>query len=88
MAEGLYRMIAPPGQKYPLKAVTLIRSLLHEGAHEDFVLEKYRMHAWACGEIGVPPMPFIPYLAELLEIFRLDLKLTRRYEMVRGPTIQ
>ncbi len=88
MAEGLYRRIAPPGQKYPLKAVTLIRRLLHEGAPEEFVLEKYRMHAWACGDLGVPPMPFIPYLAELLDIFRLDVKLTLRYEMDRERTMQ
>lgn len=83
MAEGLYRRISPPRQKHPLKAVALIRMLLREGAPEEFVLEKYRMHAWACDEFGLPPMPFIPYLAELLEIFRLDVKLTRRYEMVR-----
>lgn len=79
-AEGLYRLIAPPCQKYPLKAVALIRRLLREGAPEEYVLEKYRTHAWACDNIGVTPMPFIPYLVELLEVFLLDTKLARRCE--------
>lgn len=79
-AEGIYRLIAPPEQKYPLKAVTLIRRLLREGAPEEFVLEKYRMHAWACDDLGVPPIPFIPYLTELLEVFLLDVKRARRCE--------
>lgn len=82
-AEGLYRRIAPPDQKYPLQAVNLIRRLLREGASEEFVLEKYRTHAGACRDIGVPPMPFIPYLAELLEVFLLDAKLAGRDETVR-----
>lgn len=86
-AEGLYRRIAPSDQKYPLKAVTLIRRLLHEGAPEEFVLEKYRMHAWVCGDLGVSPMPFIPYLAELLEVFLLDAKAARRNGMARERSI-
>ncbi|MGB3097174.1 MAG: hypothetical protein WBB46_10645, partial [Candidatus Deferrimicrobiaceae bacterium] len=49
MAEGVYRRIAPPGQKHPLRAVALIRRLLQEGAPEEFVLGKYMMHALACG---------------------------------------
>ncbi|OGQ00821.1 MAG: hypothetical protein A2Z40_04970 [Deltaproteobacteria bacterium RBG_19FT_COMBO_60_16] len=63
---------------YPLRAVAIIRRLLQEGAPEEFVLEKYRMHAWACGDIGVTAMPFIPYLAELLEVFLLEAKAPRR----------
>jgi hypothetical protein len=78
MAEGLYHRIAPPSQKYPLRAVAIIRRLLQEGAPEEFVLGKYRMHAWACGDLGVTPMPFIPYLAELLEVFLLEAKAARR----------
>ncbi len=78
MAEGLYRRIAPTGQKYPLRAVAIIRRLLQEGAPDEFVLGKYRMHAWACGEIGVKPMPFIPYMTELLEVFLLDARAARR----------
>ena len=81
MAEGVYRRIAPKGQKYPLRAVALIRRLLQEGAPEEFVLEKYRMHACACGDIGVTPMPFIPYMAELLEVFLLEAKAARRGNM-------
>ncbi|HZD54913.1 MAG TPA: hypothetical protein VE080_01540, partial [Candidatus Aquicultoraceae bacterium] len=77
-AEGVYRRIAPTDQRYPLRAVALIRRLLQEGAPEDFVLGKYRMHAWACDDIGVPRMPFIPYLAELLEVFLLDARAARR----------
>jgi hypothetical protein len=87
-AEGLYRRIAPPGQKYPLKAVVLIRTLLREGAPQEYVLEKYRTHALACGEIGVKPMPFIPYLAELLEVYLLDVKLARRCETGRERSIR
>lgn len=81
MAEGIYHRIAPPGQKYPLRAVALIRRLVQEGAPEEFVLGKYRMHAWACGDLGVTPMPFIPYMEELLEVFLLDAKATRRGNM-------
>jgi len=81
MAEGLYHRIAPPGQKYPLRAVAIIRRLLQEGAPEEFVPGKYRMHARACGDIGVAPMPFIPYLAELLEVFLLEAKAARRGNM-------
>lgn len=77
MAEGVYHRIAPPGQKYPLRAVALIRRLLQEGAPEEFVLGKYRMHACACGDLGVTPMPFIPYMEELLEVFLLDAKAAR-----------
>ena len=60
MAEGIYHRIAPPAQKYPLRAVALIRRLLQEGAPEEFVLGKYRMHAWACGDLGVTPMLSFP----------------------------
>ena len=41
-------------------------------------MEKYRMHAWACDDLGMTPMPFIPYMAELLEVFLLDSKAARR----------
>lgn len=78
MAEGVYRRIAPPGQNYPLRAVALIRRLLQEGAPEEFVLGRYRLHAGACGDLGLKPMPFIPYMAELLEVFLLDAKAARR----------
>ena len=77
MAEGLYHRIAPPGQKYPLRAVAIIRRLLQEGAPDEFVLGKYRMHALACDDLGVTPMPFTPYMAELLEVFLLDAKAAR-----------
>jgi hypothetical protein len=87
MAEGIYRRIAPPDQEYPLRAVALIRRLLQEGASEEFVLEKYRMHAWACEEIGVAPMPFIPYMAELLEVFLLDNRAARRYGTARKRSV-
>ena len=83
MAEGLYRRIAPPGQKFPLRAVAIIRRLLQEGAPEEFVLSKYRVHTWACGDIGVTPMPFIPYMEELLEVFLLDAKAARCIEKAR-----
>ena len=82
-AEGLYRRIAPPGQKYPLRAVTLVRRLLNEGAPDEFVRGKYQMHARDCGDVGVVPMPLIPYLAELLEIVLLDTNVARRNETVR-----
>jgi len=84
MAEGIYHRIAPPGQKYPLRAVAIIRRLLQEGAPEEFVLGKYRIHVWACGDLGVTPMPFIPYMAELLEVFLLDAKAARRSENARS----
>jgi hypothetical protein len=84
MAEGVYRRIAPPGQKHPLRAVALIRRLLQEGAPEEFVLGKYMMHALACGDLGLKPMPFIPYMAELLEVFLLDAKAARRSEKARS----
>ncbi len=77
-AETIYHRIAPAGQRYPLRAVTLVRRLLQEGAPEEFVLSKYRMHAEACACFGVPAMPLIPYLAELLEVVELDAKLDRR----------
>jgi hypothetical protein len=41
------------------------------------------MHAWACGDLGVTPMPFIPYMEELLEVFLLDAKAARRSEKAR-----
>lgn len=87
MAEGIYRRIAPPDQKYPLRVVALIRRLLQEGAPEEFVLEKYRGHAWACSEIGVAPMPFIPYMAELLEVFLLDSRAARCYGTARKRSV-
>jgi len=87
MAEGVYRRIAPPGQKYPLRAVTLIRRLLQEGAPEEVVLGKYMMHALACGDLGVTPMPFIPYMAELLEVFLLEAKAARRGNMAPRSSI-
>ncbi len=86
-AEGIYRQIAPPGQKYPLQAVSLVRRLLREGASEEFVLGKYRLHASACEEIGVPRMPFIPYLTELLEVFLLDRKISARDGAVREHSL-
>lgn len=86
-AEGIYRRIAPPGQEYPLQAVTLVRRLLHEGAPDEFVREKYRLHARDCCDIGLAPMPLIPYLAELLEMVRLDTKRARRNETVRERSI-
>lgn len=82
-AEGIYRRIAPPGQEYPLQAVTFVRRLLDEGAPDEFVQGKYEMHVRCCGEYGVPPMPLIPYLAELLEVYLLDAKAARRNETVR-----
>ena len=87
MAEGLYRRIAPPGQKYPLRAVALIRRLLQEGAPEAFVLGKYRVHAWACGDLGLKPMPFILYMEELLEVFVLDAKAARRGKTAPGRPV-
>lgn len=77
-AEGVYRRIAPADQEYPLQAVTLVRRMLDEGAPDAFVQDKYQAHARDCDEFGVPPMPLIPYLAELLEVFLLDTKLSRR----------
>lgn len=82
-AEGLYRRIAPPGQKYPLRAVTLVRRLLDEGAPDEFVRCKYPMHVRDCGDIGVAPMPLIPYLAELLEVVLSDTNVARRNETIR-----
>ena len=87
MAEEIYRRIAPPDQKYPLLAVAIIRRMLQEGAPEEFVLGKYRMHYWACGDIGVAPMPFIPYMAELLEVFLLDAKDARRGDTAPGRSM-
>lgn len=77
-AEHVYHRIAPAGQRYPLRAVTLVRRLLRQGAPEEFVLGKYRMHVEACACFGVPAMPLIPYLAELLEVVELDAKADRR----------
>lgn len=86
-AEGLYRRIAPQCQRYPLQAVALVRRLLHEGAPDEFVEGKYRTHTRCCDEIGVDPMPLIPYLAELLEVFHLDRKAARRNEGVRSRSV-
>jgi hypothetical protein len=86
-AEGIYRMIAPPAQEYPLQAVTVIRRLLDEGAPDEFVQGTYQTHVRCCGEIGVPPMPLIPYLAELLEVFLLDGKAARRNVTARKRSI-
>lgn len=82
-AEGIYRGIAPPNQKYPLRAVVLVRRLLAEGAPDLFVREKYRTHVQNCEEIGVLPMPLIPYLTELLEILRLETNTARRNATLR-----
>lgn len=86
-AEGLYHRIAPAWQRYPLRAVTLVRELLQEGAPEEFVMGKYRMHVEACAYFGVPPMPLIPYLEELLEVVVLDAKAARRNEAVPEHSI-
>lgn len=86
-AEGLYHRIAPAWQRYPLRAVTLVRELLQEGAPEGFVMGKYRMHVEACAYFGVPPMPLIPYLEELLEVVVLDAKAARRNEAVPEHSI-
>lgn len=82
-AEGVYRRIAPPGQEYPLQAVTLVRRLLDEGAPDEFVQGKYRTHVRDCDDIGVTPMPLIPYLAELLEVFLLESNAVRRNDTAR-----
>jgi hypothetical protein len=81
-AEDIYRRIAPPGQRYPLQAVALVRRLLHEGAPDEFVEGKYKTHTRCCDEFGLDPMPLIPYLAELLEVFLLDRKAARRTEAI------
>lgn len=86
-AEGIYRRIAPPGQTYPLQAVALVRRLLHEGAPDEFVEGKYKTHTRCCDEFGVPPLPLIPYLAELLEVFLLDRKAARRDEALREHSV-
>jgi len=86
-AEGIYRMIAPPAQEYPLQAVTVIRRLLDEGAPDEFVQGNYQTHVRCCDEIGVPSMPLIPYLAELLEVFLLDSRAVRRNGTVRKRSI-
>lgn len=78
MAEGIYRRMAPANQQYPLRAVALVRRLLADGAGGEFVQGKYQAHVRDCGDIGVPPMPLIPYLAELLEIHRLETNAARR----------
>jgi len=77
-AEGIYRHIAPAHQKYPLRAVALVRRLLAKGAPDGFVREKYRTHVRDCEDIGVLPMPLIPYLAQLLEVRRVDENNARR----------
>jgi hypothetical protein len=82
-AENLYRRIAPPDQKYPLRAVTIVRRLLEEGAPDEFVRGKYGRHARDCVDLGVAPMPLIPYLAELLEVVLLDRNVARRNEALR-----
>jgi hypothetical protein len=82
-AEVLYRRIAPPGQKYPLRAVTIVRRLLEEGVPDEFVRGKFETHARNCVDLGVAPMPLIPYLAELLEVVLLDRNVARRNEALR-----
>ena len=82
-AEAIYRRIAPPGQKFPLQAVALIRRLLEEGAADEFVRGKYRNHVRCCGVFDLAPMPLVPYLSELLEVFLLDRKAARRREANR-----
>ena len=86
-AEGIYRMIAPPAQKYPFQAVTVIRRLLDEGARDEFVQGNYQTHIRCCCEIGVPSMPLIPYLAELLEVYLLDSRAARRNGSARKRSI-
>lgn len=82
-AEGIYRRIAPPDQQYPLRAVALVRRMLASGAPDEFVQGKYQAHVRDCGDIGVTPMPLIPYLAELLEIHRLETNAARRVRTLR-----
>ena len=77
-AAVIYRRIAPPDQEHPLRAVSLVRRLLAEGALDDFVLGKYRTHVEDCAEIGVAAMPLIPYLTELLEVHRVSRNAARR----------
>lgn len=77
-AEGIYRRIAPLDQKYPLRAVALVRRLLAKGAPDEVVQGKYQAHVRDCSDLGVSPMPLIPYLTELLEIHRLDTNAARR----------
>lgn len=86
-AEGIYRHIAPPNQKYPLRAVALVRRLLANGAPHEFVREKYETHVQDCRDIGVPPMPLIPYLTELVEIQRLETNAPRRNRMHREHSL-
>lgn len=49
--------------------------------------EKYRTHVRDCVEFGVPSMPLIPYLAELLEVFVLDGNIARRNGKVRDGSM-
>jgi len=86
-AEGIYRNIAPRNQKYPLRAVALVRRMLSKGAPAEFVQEKYQTHVRSCGDIGVTPMPLIPYLTELLEIHRLETNADRRGGTLRECSI-
>lgn len=87
-AEDLYRRIAPPDQVYPLRAVTLVRRLLDEGAPDEFVRGTYQTHVQYCGYFDLAPMPLIDYLAELLEVFLLDAKAARRSETVQERSTQ
>jgi len=80
-AEGIYRHIAPRNQKYPLRAVALVRRLLSKGAPDGFVQGRYETHVRDCADIGVIPMPLIPYLTELLEIHRMVTNASRRSSM-------
>lgn len=86
-AEGIYRHIAPPYQKYPLRAVVLIRRMLADGAPDELVREKYRTHLRDCEEIGVLPMPLIPYLTQLLEVHRVDAITARRIRAIAESSV-
>jgi len=86
-AEGIYRHIAPAHQKYPLLAVALVRRLLAKGAPDRFVRGRYETHVRDCADIGVTPMPLIPYLTELLEIHRLETNAARRGGTLRECSI-
>lgn len=86
-AEAIYRRIAPANQKYPLRAVVLVRRLLADGAPDEFVQGMYQAHVRNCSDIGVVPMPLIPYLAELVEIRRLQTCAARRRGTLRESAL-
>ena len=47
----------------------------------------YETHVRDCADIGVIPMPLIPYLTELLEIHRLETNADRRGGTLRECSI-